>query len=114
MKQSKYQVEMCLKIVSIRTSFIYKNYFTRTKCGPRLLMLVVALRTVPRLYELSRHSHRAPFSWGHPNRPKAIRPKEKVLASSKTMLLGEVNASKHCCDSLLGLGAGLGVVLEKF
>ena len=57
--------------------------------------------------------------WGHPNRPKAIRPKanrpkEKVLASSKTMLLGEVNASKHCCDSLLGLGVGLGVVLKTF
>ena len=30
------------------------------------------------------------------------------------MLLGEVNASKNCCDSLLGLGEGLGVVLEKF
>ena len=30
------------------------------------------------------------------------------------MLLGEVNASKHCCNNLLGLGAGLGVVLEKF
>ena len=30
------------------------------------------------------------------------------------MLLGEVNASKNCCDSLLGLGEGLGVVLENF
>ena len=38
---------------------------------------------------------------GHPNRPNAIRPKaigpkEKMPRASKTMLLGEVNASKHC------------------
>ena len=41
------------------------------------------------------------LTWGHPNRPNAIRPKaigpkEKMPRASETMLLGEVNASKHC------------------
>ena len=56
------------------------------------------------------HSTEARSTEDQSTEKKSIRPKEMMSIVSKTMVLGKLNVSKHCCNSLLGLGVGLGIV----